>query len=501
MFIFVFVLFLLSVAKLTPTVSISQGTFLGKTVSKTNMYLGIPYALPPTGPLRFRPPQPILESSNSTFDATEYGLACIPRKTASLEKYGEDCLNLDIYSPVGASNLPVIVFVFGGGFDAGNSHQRGIYNGAHIINIFPEVVIVCINHRLNVFGFLSGKEVSEEGSLNAGLLDQKMAFLWVRQNIKAFGGNPEQVTAWGHSAGSISISIHMLADQNQKLFDRAILLSGPPTLMFFPVQYHQKNLDSLVENVNCNKGNNVLQCLRKLSASELQTAGLDVPRFTPTLDNVHVVQTMNAYQQRSFSKIPVFISTSNHEGIIFTKYVDSSNLNTTTDFVNRLNELWHSLLNEEQVSEILKLYDPRNYNNNYNDAFAELFSDLVFKCPTSKLSQELQSLDVPIYQARFGHILNLLRFSRTTHKPLQSFHGSDLLFYWQTSRYLTPLEYHLAFHMTQTLLKFVKGQEPWTGYGGGWRYEIEKRRMVRDTDYYSDKCSLIFEYATELVSK
>jgi para-nitrobenzyl esterase len=500
----------LSKPKDAPLVKLVQGTYIGKTLQKSVMFLGIPYALPPTGSLRFKPPVAITEQSNKTFDATDYGLACIPRNTQSQAKYGEDCLNLDIYAPTGASNLPVMVFIFGGGFDAGNSHQRNVYNGGRIINRFPKVVIVCINYRLNVFGFLSGSEVATEGSLNAGLLDQQMAFLWVRHNINAFGGDPTRVTAWGHSAGAISVSCHLMANKGPKLFDRAILLSGPPNLIFLPASYRQDDFNFVAKNSGCfDHPLGALDCMRKLNETELQKAGLDAPRFGPTLDNVNVVQTLNSFQQESFSKIPVLISTTDNEGIVPGKFIDVSNLQNTSDYLARIRTFTFNILREDQILELARLYPVSDYKNNFNAAFADFFSgmckanptDFIFKCPSSLLAENYERLDIPVYSTKFTRIIALFRYARGKLHTEKSFHGSDLPFYWQFRKYLTPPEYKLADQMTSYLIAFASGQPEnlWKRYRNGWSLDLEKNRMVRDSDSDSEKCDRILEFTSELI--
>ena len=121
-----------------------------------------------------------------------------------------------------------MVYIYGGGFDNGNSHAGGIYNGAKMINIVANVVVVSINYRLGPFELLASSEVGKDGDYNVFLMDQKMALEWVRSNIASFRGNPNQVTVFGQSAGAISIGHHLLSSPNQKLFDRAILQSGSP---------------------------------------------------------------------------------------------------------------------------------------------------------------------------------------------------------------------------------------------------------------------------------
>jgi para-nitrobenzyl esterase len=207
-------------------------------------FLGIPFAAPPVGPLRWKPPQ-ALPRWEGIRDATQVGARCIQH-----EPYGElepgnphkseDCLFLNIWTPDDADNLPVIFWIHGGEFWAGSGSEPR-YNGAHLA---PRgAVIVTINHRLGVFGFLSHPELGAEGergtSGNYGLLDQVAALEWTRRNIAAFGGNPGNITVAGESAGSCSVSFLMASPLAKDLFHRAI---GESCAYFMPEPHAMRPL-------------------------------------------------------------------------------------------------------------------------------------------------------------------------------------------------------------------------------------------------------------------
>jgi acetylcholinesterase len=193
-----------------PSVTLRQGSYLGE-ISKQEpqsieQFLGIPYALSTGGERRFRPPVPVPASTES-FDASEYGFMCPNGLGGGIYARDEDCLNLNVYRPkVRASDkkLPVLVDVHGGAFNFGSGKDKPMGN---MIAWSEEPFIgVTFNYRLGAFGFLPSKLTEKEGLLNLGLKDQWLLFEWVRDNIAEFGGDPDDVTLTGQSAGGHSVS-------------------------------------------------------------------------------------------------------------------------------------------------------------------------------------------------------------------------------------------------------------------------------------------------------
>jgi len=202
-------------------------------------YLGIPYAAPPVGERRWRAPQPAT-AWQGVHAATEFGTSCVQLQLRSrlpwTEEYmpqnsvGEDCLSLNVWTPAarGATPLPVMVWVYGGGFTEGSS-AVAVYDGAPLAT--RDVVVVSMNYRTGALGALSHPELTKESSHgvsgNYGLLDQIAALQWVKANIAAFGGDPASVTVFGHSAGGVSVAALMRSRLARGLFARAIGMAGP----------------------------------------------------------------------------------------------------------------------------------------------------------------------------------------------------------------------------------------------------------------------------------
>ncbi|MEZ4829028.1 MAG: carboxylesterase family protein [Bacteroidia bacterium] len=213
-------------------------------------YLGVPFAQPPVGNLRWKAPQP-LQNWEGVRETKKFG----PRPVQGIvfgdmksrsDGLSEDCLYLNIWTPANRNtkNLPVLVYFFGGGFVAGDGSE-GRYDGESMAK--KGIVVVTVNYRLNIFGFFAHPELSAEApykaSGNYGLLDQNAALQWVQDNIAAFGGDPKKVTIAGESAGSISVSAQMASPLSKNLIAGAIGESGAgihPTLAPVPLAEAEK---------------------------------------------------------------------------------------------------------------------------------------------------------------------------------------------------------------------------------------------------------------------
>lgn len=222
-----------------PTVVAPAGTVAGLDQGRTQAFLGIPYAAAPVGNLRWRAPQPLRRWAG-TRQAVQFGASCMqswpvptfgPYTTEFVETpaVSEDCLFLNVWRPAeGARNLPVFVWVHGGAF-LGGSGAVPVYEASGFAA--RGAIVVTINYRVGVFGFLAHPELSAENpqrtSGNYGLLDQVAALKWVRDNIAAFGGDPERVTVAGQSAGAASVESLLVMPAARGLFQRAVVQSGP----------------------------------------------------------------------------------------------------------------------------------------------------------------------------------------------------------------------------------------------------------------------------------
>lgn len=209
------------------------GKVQGKQDGAVKAYLGIPYATPPVGPLRWREPRSAAKWKGVR-PATEFGFHCMQGHVYDDMIFhdpgeSEDCLTLNIWTPAKdkKEKLPVMVWIYGGGFQGGGTSEAR-QEGAVLAS--NGVVVVTMNYRLGIFGFFAHPDLSEESGRNSsgnyGLLDQTAALRWVKENIEAFGGDPGKVTLFGESAGSFSVNAQMASPLAKGLFQRAIGESG-----------------------------------------------------------------------------------------------------------------------------------------------------------------------------------------------------------------------------------------------------------------------------------
>uniref|UniRef100_A0A060T877 Carboxylic ester hydrolase n=1 Tax=Blastobotrys adeninivorans TaxID=409370 RepID=A0A060T877_BLAAD len=352
-----------------PTVTVTNGTLTGKHLASFNQdaFLGIPYAQPPVGDLRFAPAKPIA-SSWGTKEATDYGSACF-YVSNSPDNIGlplsEDCLTINVVRPAGCEgqNLPVGLWIHGGGNNWGAS-ARELYNLSYPVQQSVEggtpIIGVSINYRTNGFGFLASKEVDDIKGLNNGLKDQRLAIRWVQENIAAFGGDPSQVTIWGESAGSGAVAYQMLAygETENPPFQRGIMESGNiGALATLEDDVNRNTFGLVLESANCIDEADPLACLRKLPASQLSqifnetymTTGMS---FGPVVDYDFIPDLpLKLLNDGNFAKIPVIVGANSDEGTSST----FGNVNTTTE-VELSVKSEYPYITDDIVENLLQLY-------------------------------------------------------------------------------------------------------------------------------------------------
>ena len=211
----------------------SDGPVVGRAEADVLAFKGLPYAAPPVGPLRWKPPQPV-QGWSEPRDAGRVGALCVQPPSGGDPGVGpmpvsEDCLTLNVWAPKARPGpMPVMVWIHGGGYNNG-SGTAALYDGSNLAR--RDVVVVTINYRLGRLGFfdhpaLAAERVAGEPGGNYGVMDQIAALRWVRDNIAAFGGDPTQVTIFGESAGGVAVTQLMVAPSARGLFHKAVVQSG-----------------------------------------------------------------------------------------------------------------------------------------------------------------------------------------------------------------------------------------------------------------------------------
>ncbi|KAF8168656.1 Alpha/Beta hydrolase protein [Mycena galopus ATCC 62051] len=340
----------------TPVVDLGYSQYQGMVDStNTTTFLGIRYAAAPMGDLRFRAPQSpentteVQKASTQPNQCFQAGTGESPTNPLSARAAvvvpSEDCLFLSVYYPSDAEGtpigpLPVIVWIHGGGYVAGNA---SMYRGTDLIAQSDRgVVVVTIQYRLGIFGFLSGAAVKENGALNAGLLDQDFALRWVNKYISNFGGDPSKVTIWGESAGAGSVIQHIVANNGQtepQLFRGAISSST-----FLPSQYHYNDpipelvYSQVVAQTNCSAVADSMACLRATDVDLLEIANLNICAAAfygtyatvPVVDEEFITQRPTLLLAQSKVNGEALLSVTNaFEGTIFVNQSTTASANAT----------------------------------------------------------------------------------------------------------------------------------------------------------------------------
>ncbi|XP_071961259.1 fatty acyl-CoA hydrolase precursor, medium chain-like [Antedon mediterranea] len=316
-----------------PEVEMGYTYVSGKVVHAQNSskpvyaFLGVPYASPPVGDLRFSYPKR-LPPMDREFDATNHPPLC-PQDVNILEKafsnyyfprtdISEDCLYLNIYTPTldKSAELAVMVWIHGGAFMNGGASA---YDGSAYAT-YQNVIFVAMNYRLGALGFLCTEDANAPG--NYGLLDQQIALRWIKSNIRHFGGDPSKVTIFGESAGGMSVGLHYLSRHSRGVFERGIAESGFANTPIAYTKNPKKWASVLARELGCPDESNedLINCLLEKPANEIVHAKLDVPNkpvivFGPVVDGYFLPDDPIKLTFSSlFHRKDVLIGINNHEG-------------------------------------------------------------------------------------------------------------------------------------------------------------------------------------------
>lgn len=412
-------------------VATRAGVVAGHTVEGALAFEGIPYGAPPT---RFAPSEPALPWDGER-DATAPAPACAQLSLgpdATVVSANEDCLRLDVWSRAGAEDLPVMVWFHGGGFLVG---QTSDYPG-HVLA--EDVVLVRVAYRLGPFGFMAS--VDETGSAigNAGLSDQQLALRWVRDNIEAFGGNANNVTIFGQSAGGTSVCTHLVAPGSRGLFHRAILQSGTCDLVK-PWGQAAFNGSEFIRAAGCDGAPAPLACLRGKSAEELLTLtplpttedgerGLGRFSWGPTVDGTLLSEHPNdSLASGAFAKVPVLLGSNRDEGGFFAFTMGLTELDPE-GFYGAIGWLFGA-----DAPAVLDRYPLDDYESPVR-AISAVLGDSWFHCPIRRDARALVANGGTVYKYHFVYE-NMIGFLA----ELGVVHGAEMPFVFGTTvenRYL-----------------------------------------------------------------
>lgn len=422
---------LLSGKALSAQVTLPYGTFVGldnyasdagvALPTPLTAYLNIPYAAPPTGQRRFNYPQPPLNTSGLV-SSTEYGPICPQPGTANMD---EDCLSLAVFAPNGtkaSDKLPVVLWIPGGAFNTGGGRTFSL--ASMVSNAPAKYIGVSINYRLGALGFLPSNLAYRANLLNLGLYDQAYAIQWVQKYISLFGGDPNQVTLFGESAGATSIGYHLLHVDGPPPFKRVIMDSGGPTSRAFPnwtYPLYQTQTEEFLNLTGCFRGENetaTFDCLRAVPQDTIKSASVAVfakynPAvtwpFQPVVDYKFIARPAHeSWEAGEVNRVAIFTGFNSDEGSSFVP----KNLNTTTEFQQFFKNL-APLLSDSQLQTVAELYPaPEVTGSPYaNSLLSPQFSrvsaaygDFAYIAQVQATAIYASKLKLPVWKYHFAHL-------------------------------------------------------------------------------------------------
>jgi len=487
-------------------ISTTCGPVRGTTVDGIKGYLGIPYAAPPVGDLRWKPPV-APEPWREPREMTKFGHACPQseiRLPPGIEEMSEDCLTLNIWTPAKNESglLPVMVFVHGGGF-VGGAGTLPIYNVTRLAQ--KGVVLVTINYRLNVLGFLAHPALTAESahhsSGNYGIMDQVSALEWIQANIHLFGGNPENVTVFGHSAGGASVIALMASPLTEGLFHRAVVQSGgyPPTVLRHLSQ-SQYGLDStetlglkFAEGLGVGSQANPLEAMRAKPWQEVVKVWEETVQNKSTATGVsggwmlnhlavdgHVLReppgkTFRDGKQRN---VPFMAGTTSDEGSIFPTIMG---LGTVERYRRYLNRVFG-----EQSQKVEAMY-PAPDDASVSQALSKLLGD-GFVCGARTMARGMSAIQPKTYLYQFTMQPKIFLYqmprSDDWRREFGCYHAAELpyVFHFFPSRRFVEEDHRLSEAMVGYWTRFARNGHPngdeaaeWPAYN-----ESEEKHLILD---------------------
>jgi para-nitrobenzyl esterase len=449
-----------------PVVMTESGPVMGKTKSGVQLFCGIPYATPPINERRFmaaKPPEPW----SDILDATRFGLAAPQTASGGMTDridvpWSEDCLTLNVCTPAADDQArPVLVWIHGGGYRTGRSSIPW-YNGTSFA-LRGDVVTVSVNYRLGAFGFaeLAHLDASLSTSGVNGLLDQITALEWVRDNIRAFGGDPNRVTIAGESAGSFSVSTLLGSERAQGLFHRAIAQSG--------AAHHtmpKNTASTLTDQLLIAAGADTVDALKARGAADLlkdqqavdrwlakQPMTLGMSAFYPSEGNEVIPTTLlGAHASGVGAQVPLMIGTNKDEASLFImNTLDQAGLNRQIQGFGATGDL------QAAYADMFPTFDLTRLG-------IEMSTDYMFKIPTLRL------LELRAQHATENYVYQFDWESRQGH--LRATHALEIPFAFNTldapgvKEFIGPgqLPTELAFEMHDRWIAFIHGHAPWEAY-------------------------------------
>lgn len=432
-------------------ITLADGVVVGEVDGPTRRFLGIPFAAPPTAERRWRPPEPA-EPWDTPLDATEFSAACpqLGSTTSPESSEEEDCLYLNVWAPQPAPTapLPVMVWFHGGSNVTGSTGDEIpfvnpptlFYNGRGLVEE-AGVVVVTANYRLGVMGFFAHEalsaESSDSASGNQGLLDQRMAMKWVRDNIAAFGGDPRNVTIFGESAGAFDVCFHVASPGSRGLFDGAISQSGGCTTALRTRQTAEAEANVFAEAMGCGDAADVAGCLREVPVADLlMEAPVDgaqdglpggdpyaggTPRwqFTPIVDGVVLPEQPRAlFEAGDVAEVPYVLGSNADEGTLF--HVLQLEVTDDQEYLAALERRFGSAL----AAQVAAQY-PSTAFDSPQDALERVTGDALLVCSTRDTAKRAANAGLPVFMYNFARPIPIPALQSL---DLRATHGAEIAY-------------------------------------------------------------------------
>jgi para-nitrobenzyl esterase len=477
---------IVAAASTSPVVATDTGPVRGVATGTLQKFLGIPYAAAPVGDLRWRPPQEP-EGWHSVRDATSFGAHCpqvaTPYGTPSTT---EDCLFLNVFTPAKTNEgrphlLPVMFWIHGGGLVVGESDG---YDPSQLVG--EDVIVVTINYRLGELGFLAHSALAAESpngaAGNYGLLDQQAALRWVRRNIRAFGGDPDNVAIFGESAGGLSVHSQLASPLAAGLFHKAIVESGAYSLVQPSLAAAEVAGAAFAASAGCVDPSTAAACLRSLSVAAIlahQPAGTMVPN----LDGFVLPQTVrSAFSTGQFNRVPVIEGSNHDEWRLFVAQTEATT-GTPLTAAGYVPVIAATLSVPLPVAAAIATEYPLAAYPSPSVALGAVGTDVVFAC-NARLSSRMLSQYVPTFQYEFNDPSAPMLFFSSISFPTGAYHASELQYLFNVletpvpSPGLAPAQRELSGTMIAYWTQFARsgdpnshGTPPWSPYGSSDQFQ------------------------------
>jgi len=482
---------LASISHAQTSITLADGSVQGSINGATREFLGIPFAAPPVGALRWRPPQPVTPWVG-TLDASSYSSPCaqLPALTGT-PSVSEDCLYLNVWTPDPAPTtpLPVMIWIHGGSNVSGSTGDGVPFPGYEGVRLYDghtiaqdrNVIVVTTNYRLGVFGFFGQTDLATEDPAypyggNQGLLDQRAAMQWVQNNIAQFGGDPTKVTIFGESAGSFDVCAHVASPLSAGLFHRAISESGGCSVGVRTAAEAGVAAEAVSAAVGCDTAPDELACLRALPVTTLLDAAGSLPEGSGTdlaisVDGGFLPDKPRAlFDLGLFNKVPYILGSNSDEGTLFA--MGTTPITTEEEYQAELLARYGTY-----APAIEALYPASKFGGNYQDALIRVSGDSSLVCSTYDVAKRISDAKGKTWVYNFARVPNL---SFILALDLGAFHGLEISYVFGSVEPPSTGDAYLGSKMREYWSRFAEKGKPKATKSQSWpRFKTKSYKMIR----------------------